>query len=341
MIELRTHDRVPPGSLRTEWELLLEEDPHATLFQGPRYLDLWREVLGQRSPTRVHTFHREGRLVGVVADANDLEGSPTGPQEHRRFLGGTEVTDYLGPVSRVEDRTDVADAYVRCLAEDVDWDEFVAGGLARDSGWPDAFRRAIAEHGLAVLEDDVEDVCPVVDIADGHDAWLRGLPGRTRQELNRKTRKLARDAGDLDLVEVAPDDIEDAIVGFLDQAAASFPDKSGFFERPEIHTWLKALAEEFAKDGIFRLHRLHVGGLPAASTVSLVHRGRWGLYNSAFDPTLGSLAPGMVIIPLLIEQATDEGCRTFDLLRGDEPYKYRFGATDRPLDRLLVGRGSA
>jgi len=341
VIELRTHDSVPTGSLRTEWELLLDEDPHGTVFQGPRYLSLWRDVLGQRSPTRVHTFHRDGRLIGVVADANDLEGSPTGPEEHRRFLGGTEVTDYLGPVSRPEDRTDIADAYVRYLAADVDWDEFVAGGLARDSGWADAFRRAIAEHGLAVLEDDVEDVCPVVDIADGYDAWLRGLPGRSRQELTRKARKLARDAGDLELVEVPPADIGGAIDGFLDQAAASFPDKSGFFERPEIHAWFKALAEEFAKDGIFRLHQLHVGGLPAAATVSLVRRGRWGLYNSSFDPTLGSLAPGMVIIPLLIEEAVTDGCRAFDLLRGAEPYKYRFGATDRPLDRLLVGRGTA
>lgn len=341
MIELRTHDSVPTGSLRTEWEMLLDEDPHATVFHGPRYLALWREVLGQRSPTRVHTIHREGRLIGVVADANDLEGSPTGPEEHRRFLGGTEVTDYLGPISRLEDRTDVADAYVANLAADVDWDEFVAGGLAKDSGWADAFRRAIGQHGLAVIEEDIEDVCPRVDISGGYDAWLDGLPGRARQELNRKTRKLARDAGDLELVEVPPGDIAGAIDGFLDQAAASLPDKSGFFERPEIHDWFKALAGEFAKDGIFRLHRLDVGGLPAAATVSLVQGGQWGLYNSSFDPTLGSLAPGMVIINLLIEQAANEGVRVFDLLRGDEPYKYRFGAEDRPLERLTVGRGSA
>ncbi len=340
MIELRTHNEVPTGAARSEWELLLDEDPHATIFQGPRYLALWREVLGQRSPIRVHTIHRDGRLIGVVADANDLEGSPTGPQELRRFLGGTEVTDYLGPVSRAEDRTDVADAYLANLATDVDWDEFVAGGLAEASGWADAFRRGVETHGLALIEDDVEDVCPRVDVTGGHDAYLSRLPGRLRQELKRKTRKLGRDAGDLQLVEVPAAEIEGAIDGFLDQVAASHPEKSGFFERPEIHDWFKALAHEFAKDGIFRLHELHVGGLPAAATVSLVHRGWWGLYNSAFDPSLGSLAPGMVIVNLLVEQAAGEGCRVFDLLRGDEPYKYRFGAEDQRLERLTIGRGS-
>jgi hypothetical protein len=338
--ELRTHQGIPTGATRTEWELLLDEDPDATIFHGPRYLGLWYEVLGGRTAMRVHTVHRDGRLIGVVADANDLQGSPTGPEEHRRFLGGTEVTDYLGPVSRIEDRTDVADAYVANLAADVDWDEFVAGGMAVESGWPDAFRRALDEHGLKLIEDVLDDVCPRVDLRGGHDAYQSRLPGRARQELNRKTRKLARDAGDLELVTVPPGEVVGAIDDFLDQAAESFPDKAGFFRRPDIHDWFKALADEFAKDGIFRLHELHVGGLPAAATVSLVRSGQWGLYNSSFDPMLGSLAPGVVIINLLIEQAAEEGCRVFDLLRGDEPYKYRFGAEDRRLERLTIGRSS-
>ena len=338
MIELRTHHNVPTGAARSEWELLLDEDPHATVFHGPRYLSLWHEVLGGRTAMRVHTVHRDGRLIGVIADANDLAGSPTGPEEHRRFLGGTEVTDYLGPISRVEDRTDVADAYVANLAADVDWDEFVAGGLAADSGWADAFRRAVHEHGLTLIEDDLDDVCPRVDLTGGYEGYQSRLAGRARQELNRKTRKLARDAGDLDLIEVPAGEVVGAIDGFLDQAAESFPDKAGFFARPEIHDWFKALADEFAKDGIFRLHELHVGGMPAAATVSLNGGGQWGLYNSSFDPMLGSLAPGVVMIHLLIERAAEEGCHTFDLLRGDEPYKYRFGAQDRRLERLTIGR---
>ena len=39
------------------------------------------------------------------------------------------------------------------------------------------------------------------------------------------------------------------------------------------------------------------------------------------------------------KEAAGEGCRVFDLLRGDEPYKYRFGATDRRLERLMIARG--
>ncbi len=338
MIELRTHHELPTGSDRDAWETLVEEDPHATVFHSPRYLAVWARTLGAGTPIRVHTVHRDGRLMGVVPDANDLHGSPGGPEELRRFQGGTEVTDYLGPVSRREDRADVAEAYVANLAADVDWDEFVAGGLAVDSGWPEAFRRALAAHDLRVIDDDREDVCPRIELPGSHEDYLASLSGRLRQELNRKTRKLACDAGEVELVAVPADEVVGRLDAFLDQAAESFPEKSGFFQRPDMHAWFRGLAEEFVGDGTFRLHELHVGGLPAASGISLVHGGEWGLYNTVFDPALGSLAPGMVLVNLLIGAAADEGLGTFDLLRGDEDYKYRFGAVDRPLQRLVVRR---
>jgi CelD/BcsL family acetyltransferase involved in cellulose biosynthesis len=42
-----------------------------------------------------------------------------------------------------------------------------------------------------------------------------------------------------------------------------------------------------------------------------------------------------------IRLATEEGCSVVDLLRGDEPYKYRFGAEDVPLIRLRLARAAA
>jgi CelD/BcsL family acetyltransferase involved in cellulose biosynthesis len=338
VIELRTHDELPEGSDRAAWQLLVDDDPDATVFHTPRYLAAWAEVFATTTAVRVHTVHRDGRLIGVIPDANDVQGSPGGPEEIRRFQGGTEVTDYLGPVSRREDRLDVATAYVANLARDVDWDEFVAGGLATDSGWPEAFRRALGAEGLEVIEDVREDVCPRVQLPDSHEAFLAGLPGRLRQELTRKTRKLARDAGELELVAVPGEEVVGRLDAFLDQAALSFPDKAGFFQRPDMHAWFKLLGERLVPDGTFRLHELHVGGLLAASAVSLVHRGTWGLYNSAVDPTLAAFAPGVVLVNLLIGAAAEEGCDVFDLLRGDEAYKYRYGAEDRELIRLVAGR---
>ncbi len=338
MTELRTHEGLPGGSLRSEWELLLDEDPDATVFQGPRYLATWHRVLGQGITPRVRTVHRDGRLIGLVAEAHERQGSPTGPIEVLRFLGGTEVTDYLGPIARPEDRSDVVAALLEDLHADLDWDELVLGGLAADTDWPQLFLDGADRLGLEVVEEAREDVCPVIDISGGYDAYLGRLPSKQRHELRRKARKLARDVGDVRLVTVPPAQLEAELEVFFDMASGADGEKGGFFAKDEMRAFFRALAEEFGPDGTFRLHLLQVAGRPGAATVSLVHGREWGLYNSAFDETLRQLAPGMVLVSELIRVAADEGCRVFDLLRGDEPYKYRFGAEDRGLRRITISR---
>lgn len=339
LIELRTHEGVTAGASRAEWELLLDEDPAATVFHGPRYLARWVEALGQRTDARIHAVHEDGRLIGLVPEAHTREGSPTGPVEVRRFLGGTEVTDYLGPISRPEHRADVADAYVRHLAADRDWDDAILGGLAVDSGWGDALVAAAREHGLSVFEREIEDVCPRVDVRGGYDGYLERLKGKLRHELTRKARKLARDAGELEVVAVPAEKLSAELESFLELARASQPDKAGFFAREEHRDWFRVLTDEFAADGTLRLHQLLVGGMPGAMTLSFVHDGEWGVYNSAWDPALAGLGPGMVLIGELIRLAAEEGLEVFDLLRGDEAYKYQFGCVDRPVERLTLVRG--
>ena len=340
MIELRTHVGRLDDALLTEWSLLCDDDPASTVFHTPRYLAVWKEVFAPNSPTRIHTLHADGRLVGVIADANEVENGPQGPREIRRFQGGDDVTDYLGPVSRPEYRADVLATYVANLATDVDWDEFVGNGLAVGSGVVDGLRNAVTAAELTLVDDDVDGVCPQLKLADGFDAYLESLPGRQRQELLRKPRKLARDLGEISIEEVPAGQFPARLEAFITMAAQSHPDKDAFFKRPGMTAFFARLGEEFAAERTLRLHELHVGAMPVAATLSFVHNGVWSLYNSAYAPNLDGYGPGVILITALIEQAAAENCHTFDLLRGDEAYKYRFGATDQVLQRLVFRRKS-
>ena len=332
MLHVVTHEGVPEdGDVVSRWEQLVEDDPLGTTFHGPAYLRLWVDELGQRSAVRVHELRDGDATVGFVPVALQREGTATGPSEVVRFLGGTDVTDYVGPVCLPEHRDDVAEAYAARLAEDADWDEFVVSGLVEDSGWPQAWERACQAAGLQHLDSSDEDVCPRMDLTGGYAAYLERLGGKLRQEMKRKARKLARDAGELDLREVPSAEHGEALERFFTMNQDLPDDKGHFFARQEMRDWFHRLADGLGPSGVLRIHELHVGGLPAAACVSLVEHGEWGLYNSAFDETLAMLAPGMVIVGELLEVAADEGCTTFDLLRGDEAYKYRFGSVDREL----------
>jgi CelD/BcsL family acetyltransferase involved in cellulose biosynthesis len=44
------------------------------------------------------------------------------------------------------------------------------------------------------------------------------------------------------------------------------------------------------------------------------------------------------MIHAYVARAIERGIRRLDFLRGDEPYKYEWGAVDEPIQRLLVRR---
>ena len=58
------------------------------------------------------------------------------------------------------------------------------------------------------------------------------------------------------------------------------------------------------------------------------------------DPDARDLSPGVVMVARYIEAAIASGRRELDFLRGDEPYKYEWGAQDEPIQRLLVRRAA-
>jgi CelD/BcsL family acetyltransferase involved in cellulose biosynthesis len=60
------------------------------------------------------------------------------------------------------------------------------------------------------------------------------------------------------------------------------------------------------------------------------------LYISGFDPALDRLSPGMLLVGHALEQAVNEGFATLDFLRGQEPYKYFWGAADAPIFRRIL-----
>ena len=86
---------------------------------------------------------------------------------------------------------------------------------------------------------------------------------------------------------------------------------------PGMEIFFRRLGEAFCADGVFRLTFIEVGGKLAAGTIGFVWGGTSYLYNSAFDRSWGTLAPGMVLVGEDIRLAIEQGCSGFDLLKGD------------------------
>ena len=68
-------------------------------------------------------------------------------------------------------------------------------------------------------------------------------------------------------------------------------------------------------------------------------RDTFAAYQSGWDRAYARDGLGNVLILHALEFAAADGARSFDFLRGTEPYKYRFGARDRWDRTWLVPAG--
>ena len=312
--------------LRRDWAGLVEADPTATFFHTPRYLKLYWEELGQETPLLLAFAVDEDPCAGAAAF--ELVGSTL------RFLGGTEVTDYMGPVATPGSEDAVAKELVTALLTVEGWTDVDLRGLPEDSPWLRRLQEAFTGAGLAVaIEDD--SVAPCLPLPGTWEEYLAALPGKLRHEIRRKARRLEAETGGYEVVATTPATLTEDLDCFVELHRSSEGPK-GKFMQPGMEIFFRRLGEEFLPDGVFRLSFVEVDGVKTAGAIGFSFNRTFSLYNSAYDREWSRLSPGMVLVADLVERAIGEGCTTFDMLKGDLPYKYRFGAHPRPVKRLVV-----
>ncbi len=316
---------------RRNWSVLAQHDPAGSFFHQPAFLKLYWEEFGE---TPEHLLLGFGELGGEQVGAVAFERTA----ETLRFLGGTEITDYLGPVALPEHRAAFATSLWRGLVERDDWAMADLWGLAADTGWFDLLAEAAATAGLSVEEaPDHDGVAPYLALAPTWDDYLAGLPSKTRHEIKRKAKKLETEGGPVRLVTAGTEDLVPLLDRFVELHRMSEGPK-GVFMMPGMEIFFRRLGEAFLSSGAFRLHFIEVAGQLAAGTIGFRWADRFYLYNSAFDRSWGSLSPGMVLVGEDIRLAIEDGASGFDMLKGDYAYKYRFGAVPRAVRRMLVTR---
>jgi CelD/BcsL family acetyltransferase involved in cellulose biosynthesis len=317
---------------RRDWTELVSADPAGSVFHLPRYLKLYWEEFGEELDHLLLAFAESDAGERLAAVAFERIG------ETLRFLGGTEVTDYMGPVGEVDAQESVAKELWAALVAREDWAVADLRGLPQDRSWLRLLRDAATAQGLDVAEDDDQNgVAPFLALPSTWDAYLEGLPAKLRHELKRKAKKLEAEAGPYRILAADQGSLGRFLDRFVELHHMSEGPK-GVFMVPGMEIFFRRLGEAFCDEGIFRLHMIEVAGELAAGTIGFAFESTTYLYNSAFDRRWGVLAPGMVLVGEDIRLAIGSGSVAFDLLKGDYAYKYRFGAVPRRVRRLVVTR---
>lgn len=314
-----------------EWRELLARDPNWHIFVTPEWNKVWWEEFRAGKDLFLMTMKRAGDIAAIIPLYRKQEGS----RRILRFIGGIDLTDYLGPICSLEDRNEVAEALVDWLSTtDVLWDELDAHSMPVPFGFAE-FLVDHADRRAFSFSLEQEEISSILPLADDWDAYLASLDSKERHELRRKLRRLGRDHPDAVLRSSTEETLDRDLSIFLDMHREAEGDK-GHFMRPQVATFFERVARAFTQLGWLRLDFLEIGGRPIASTFGFEVGGRFYLYNSAFERDAQRLSPGVVLVAELVKRAMNRGLEYFDFLRGSERYKYQFGAQAVPLHNVRV-----
>jgi CelD/BcsL family acetyltransferase involved in cellulose biosynthesis len=326
-----------------EWADLAARDPTRHVFLLPEWGRAWWEEFGAGKELIVLTF-RDPDPVGLAALT--LDTVPDGPdgadgRGRLRFLGGDDLTDYLGPLTAgPEHLPGVADALVRYACDQIpEWSVFDARCLPVPFGFAEWLVEAADRLGVR-FEIEQHETTAVLPLHSSFEEYLDSLAAKDRHEVRRKLRRFEREAPDARLVTATEESVERDLRDFVEMHRGSGGPK-GHFMGPERETFFLRIARAFQPRGLLSLDFLEAGGRRIATTFSFRHEGTFYLYNSAYDASMRSISPGLTMVVKLIERCIAEGYRRLDFLRGEERYKYDLGAMALPLHAVRLWRDAA
>lgn len=295
------------------------------------------------SDALVHTTMRHGSPEPLT---------PVAPTAKAVFFGASYHADYATVLGAPEDLPSIAEAFAAHAAapaapddaHPAPWDVIDLRRLRCDDPTADALAGAFLRREAAAgwtVNVEREDVCPVITLPEGVDfeGYLDTLGKKERHEIRRKLRR-AEAAGEVMLSEAREPLAELGTFIDLHQrrwgADGLFPPTPG---GAASRVFFRRLFELFGPAGPLRLSLLTIAGRTVAAGVHFDDGERLYYYNAGIDPTARELSPGVVLVARYVARAIGLGRRTLDFLRGNEPYKYEWGALDEPIQRLLVRRG--
>ncbi|MCA9958649.1 MAG: GNAT family N-acetyltransferase [Anaerolineales bacterium] len=322
------------SDLAHEWDTLARRGMTDTPFQHLAYQQAWWQYL-QPDNASLHTVavrHDNGELIGIAC-LYVYDGLV-------HFNGCVEETDYLDLIAAESDAESVWTAVFDALlsSEFPQWHTIDLCNVPAASLSRQIVPRLAAEHNLEFNET-IHEVCPIITLPATFDEYLEMIDSKQRREIRRKMRRAQ--GADAQLVIVsAQDDVETAVNDFLDLLT-----KSTFEKRDWLNDGRRAVFHATAKaaqaDGTLLLMFMEVNGRKASALFNFDYNNAVLVYNSGLDPAaFGQLSLGEVLTAKAIEWSIENGRTIFDFLRGDEAYKYRFGAADTTIYKLRLQKNA-
>lgn len=310
----------------SDWRRLASESGAATVFQTPEWVAACWRHFGKGRRLRAFVFREEEAVVGLAVCYLPSVLAPLRPL---RFVG-EGVSDYLDFVAAPGYEDEVAAALGEVSRAGREWD---AADFAQIR--PAANARRIP--GASPL---VGETCPYLTLPDDWETFRRGLPKKLRSNIGYYERALAK-RGELEFRVASEETLPRDLAAFfaLHQQRWRRRGMPGAFAAAKMRAFHEDAARALLAGRLLRLHTLSLDGDIKAALYCFQKGATCYYYLGGFAAELSRLSPGTVLTARALRHALENDAATeFDFLRGNEPYKYAWGAVDRFNNRLVLPR---
>jgi CelD/BcsL family acetyltransferase involved in cellulose biosynthesis len=309
-----------------DWRRIAAASPAATVFQMWEWAAAWWVHYGRGRRLWALTFTENETVVGIAA----LMLPPRGTPLRTATLLGTGGSDYLDILAAPDHEEAVAAALAGHLRQSRRWD-----WLDLQQVRPGAVAACLP--GAARWRGET---CPYLPLPGDWEAFRRALGKKLRQNIGYYERALAK------IYEVSwrtanRETLAADMDAFFDLHQQRWERRwmPGAFASRSAREFHFDAAGRLLEAGMLRLHTLSLDGEVRAALYCFQKGGTCYYYLGGFDPALAKLSIGTVLTAYAIRYAIEQDRATeFDFLRGDEGYKYRWGAVDRYNTRASLTR---
>ncbi len=320
-----------------EWNDLLKDSISDTPFLRYEYQRVWWEHRGggewQNAELVLVTAHEDERLIGIAP----LFISEHDGQSALLLIGSIEISDYLDVIVRMDDHVRFVSGLFDFLASTLTdkWSAVDWYNLPDSSTTLNALKEEASTRGWTHLEE-IYRPTPRIALNGSFEDYLSRVEKKQRHEIRRKLRRAQESGRGVRWFVSDLADVESEINSFLGLMEQD-QNKAGFLQEP-MRAQMRAVIRAAHENGWLWLAFLEADGQRIAAALNFDYNNKlWG-YNAGVNRAYMDLSPGWVLLTYILEWCCENQRTEFDFMRGDEEYKYRFGAVNQFVMRVKLTR---
>lgn len=318
-----------------EWRDLVLSTPGQPFFMLPEYQTTWWKHLGH-GDLEVLEFYKDKKLVGLLPLYKDTIKTTKGSKNVYRIVGAMDESDYLDIIFKPKHKAKIFSLLLDYLTRN-QWDEVWLECLNHKSVTFAELQHLVTVQNWTMTEK-LQTVAPVISLPKTFDAYLKALAPRHQKAFKNLQFDIGVDDDISYRLITAAAQMPKAMKTFIRLHKASGTDKASFWN-PQREAFFIEVMTNLAKQDLVKLYFLDVNGESAACMILFDWRHQFLGYNSGFDAyTYGYLGVSNALVLHTIQEAITLGRNRYDFMRGDEEYKFSFGAVSEAVNDIKISR---